>query len=95
MADAPLYGENGIVHEQALGILDGACCFSHRPWATRMMLAGAYAVLGQGPGTIEALNFSFAAVTTWLVWDIGRVGLGAAAWLRSPRRHTRSRHPRS
>ena len=76
MADAPLYGENVIVHEQALGILDGACCFSHRPLGYPMLLAGAYAVLGEGPGTIETLNLLFAAVTTWLVWDIGRVSWG-------------------
>ena len=76
MADAPLYGENGIVHEQALGMLDGACCFSHRPLGYPMVLAGAYALLGEGPGTIETLNLLFAAVTTWLVWDIGRVSWG-------------------
>jgi 4-amino-4-deoxy-L-arabinose transferase-like glycosyltransferase len=76
VADAPLHGENAIVREQALGVLDGACCFSHRPLGYPIMLAGAYAVLGQGPGTIEALNIVFAAVTAWLTWDIGRVSWG-------------------
>ena len=33
-------------------------------------------LLGEGPGTIETLNLLFAAVTTWLVWDIGRVSWG-------------------
>jgi 4-amino-4-deoxy-L-arabinose transferase-like glycosyltransferase len=76
VADAPLYGENAIVHAQALGILDGACCFSHRPLGYPIVLAGAYAVLGEGPVAIEVLNVVFAAVTAWLVWDIGRVSWG-------------------
>ena len=72
--DAPLAGENRIIHEQALGVLDGAnCCFSHRPMGYPLTLAGAYALLGVGPGVIEALNIAFAGLTTWLVFDIGRV----------------------
>ena len=76
MADAPLHEENAIIHQQALGVLDGACCFSHRPLGYPIVLAGAYAMLGVGPGAIEALNIVFAAVTTWLVWEIGRVTWG-------------------
>lgn len=72
--DAPLDGENGIIHRQALGVLDGAnCCFSHRPMGYPLALAGAYTLLGIGPGAIEALNIACAAVTTWLAFDIGRV----------------------
>lgn len=72
--DAPLTGENRIIHEQALGVLDGAsCCFSHRPMGYPLTLAGAYALLGIGPGAIETLNIAWAGITTWLVFDIGRV----------------------
>ena len=75
--DAPLAGENRIIHEQALGVLDGAnCCFSHRPMGYPLTLAGAYALLGIGPGAIEALNIACAGLTTWLVFDIGRVAWG-------------------
>ena len=73
-ADAPLYGENAIIHGQAVGVLDGACCFGHRPLGYPIVLAGAYALLGVGPVAIEALNIGFAVVTTLLVWDIGRAG---------------------
>lgn len=76
VTDAPLYGENRIVHEQAVAVLDGTCCFSHRPPGYPIALAGAYAMLGVGPMAIEALNVTFAALTTWLVWDIGRVMSG-------------------
>lgn len=72
--DAPLSGENRIIHEQALGVLDGAsCCFSHRPMGYPLTLAGVYALLGIGPGAIELLNIACAGITTWLVFDIGRV----------------------
>lgn len=72
--DAPLAGENGVIHAQALGVLDDAsCCFSHRPMGYPLSLAGAYAMFGIGPGAIEALNIACATVTTWLVFDIGRV----------------------
>ena len=76
VADAPLYDENAIVHEQATGILDGACCFGHRPLGYPIVLAGAYALLGVGPSAIETLNIAFAAVTAWLVWEIGRITWG-------------------
>jgi len=76
VADAPLRGENDIIHQQALGILDGTCCFSHRPTGYPAALAAAYAVLGVGPTTIEALNIAFAAVTAALVWQIGSVAVG-------------------
>lgn len=72
--DAPLTGENRIVHEQAVQVLDGGpCCFSHRPMGYPLTLAGAYALLGVRPGAIEILNIAFAALTTWLVFGIGRV----------------------
>jgi hypothetical protein len=74
--DAPLTGENGIINRQALGVLDGGCCFSHRPMGYPIALAGAYAILGTGPTVIEALNLVFAVVTCWLVWSIGRAGWG-------------------
>jgi hypothetical protein len=76
VADAPLHGENAIIHQQAVGVLDGVCCFGHRPFGYPIVLAGAYALLGVGPGAIEALNIAFAVVTTLLVWDIGRVSWG-------------------
>ena len=76
LASAPLHGENAIVHEQALGVLEGTCCFGHRPLGYPIVLAGAYALLGVGPAAIETLNIAFAAATTWLVWDIGRVTAG-------------------
>lgn len=76
VADAPLNAENRIVHEQALKVLDGACCFSHRPLGYPIALAGAYALLGVGPNAIEALNIAFAAVTVALVWQIGNVTWG-------------------
>ena len=81
MADAPLRGENGIVHEQALAVLDGQCCFSHRPLGYPITLAAAYGLLGVGSASVEALNIGFAAVTAWLVWEIGRItwGRGVAA----------------
>ncbi len=78
IADAALRDETAIIHEQALGVLDGDCCFSHRPLGYPIVLAGAYALFGVGPSTIEALNICFAAVTTLLVWEIGRVALGPA-----------------
>lgn len=49
VADAPLHGENAIIHQQALGVLDGACCFSHRPLGYPIALTGAYAMFGVGP----------------------------------------------
>lgn len=76
VADAPIYGENRIIHSQALAVLDGACCFSHRPMGYPIMLAGAYAVLGIGPSAVEALNLGFAAITAWLVWGIAHAGWG-------------------
>lgn len=76
VADAPLNAENRIVHEQALKVLDGACCFSHRPLGYPIALAGAYALLGVGPTAIETLNIAFAAVTVALVWQIGNVTWG-------------------
>jgi 4-amino-4-deoxy-L-arabinose transferase-like glycosyltransferase len=36
-------------------------------------LAGAFSVLGIGPWGVEALNLVLAAITTALVWDIGRI----------------------
>jgi hypothetical protein len=73
--DAPLTGENRIIHQQALNVLDGAsCCFSHRPMGYPLALAGSYAIFGAGAHAIEILNLACAAVTTWLVFDIGRVG---------------------
>ena len=90
-ADGPLYGENRIIHQQALDVLDGACCFSHRPLGYPVSLAGAYALLGVGPSAVEALNVVFAAGTAFLVWDIGRVSWGrqvgalaATAWAIAP-----------
>lgn len=79
VADAPLRGENGIIHQQALGVLDGTCCFSHRPMGYPIALAGAYALLGIGPTAIEALNIAFAAVTAGVVWQIGSVAFGRPA----------------
>lgn len=76
VADAALRDETAIIHEQALGVLDGECCFSHRPLGYPIVLAGAYALFGVGTSTIEALNIVFAAVTAWLVWEIGRVTWG-------------------
>jgi hypothetical protein len=75
--DAPLRGENRIIQAQAVGVLDGACCFSHRPMGYPIALAGAYAILGIGPTVIEALNLVFAVATCWLVWSIGRAGWGS------------------
>jgi len=81
--DAPIYGENRAIHNQALGVLDGSCCFSHRPMGYPVALAGAYALFGVGPFAIEMLNLAFAGVTAWLAWSIGRAGwnvrVGAAA----------------
>lgn len=74
--DAPLSGENAIIHRQALGVLDGSCCFSHRPLGYPIALAGAYSVLGIGPAAVESLNLIFAAVTAGVVWSIGRVAWG-------------------
>ncbi|MDQ3689949.1 MAG: glycosyltransferase family 39 protein [Chloroflexota bacterium] len=76
VADAPLVGENRVIHEQALAVIDGVCCFSHRPPGYPVALAGAYAVFGVGPAAIEILNICFAALTAWLVWDIGRTAWG-------------------
>jgi len=76
VADAPLAGENVIIHEQALGVMDGICCFSHRPMGYPIVLAASYELLGVGPGAIELLNIVFAAATTVLVWEIGRAGWG-------------------
>jgi 4-amino-4-deoxy-L-arabinose transferase-like glycosyltransferase len=73
VADAPLTGENRIVYSQALGVLDGACCFGHRPMGYPIALAGAFGLVGIGPHAVEALNIVFAIVTTWLIWDIGRI----------------------
>ncbi|MDQ3346061.1 MAG: hypothetical protein M3473_07175, partial [Chloroflexota bacterium] len=39
IADAPLVGENRIIHEQALGVMEGLCCFSHRPLGYPVALA--------------------------------------------------------
>lgn len=74
VADGALYGETRVVREQALEMLDGSCCFGPRPPGYPMALAGAMAVLGTVPAAVEALNIAFAALTTWLVWDIGRAG---------------------
>ena len=74
VADAPIYGENRIIHAQALAVLDGACCFSHRPMGYPITLAGAYAIFGIGPGAVEALNLGLAAITAWLVWGIADAG---------------------
>ncbi len=89
--DAPLRSENAIVSAQAVGVLDGACCFGHRPLGYPIALAGVYRVLGVGPLAVEALNIAFAAVTAWLVWDIGRVAwsrrvgaVAAAAYATAP-----------
>ncbi len=38
-----------------------------------LALAGAYTLLGIGPGAIETLNIASAAVSIWLVYDIGRI----------------------
>lgn len=74
MADAPLAGENRIIHEQALAILNGgSCCFGHRPMGYPLALAAAYSLLGVGPVAIEGLNTLLGGATTWLVFDIGRV----------------------
>lgn len=76
VADAPLTGENRIVNEQAVGVLDGVCCLGHRPMGYPVALAGVFSVLGIGPRSVEVLNVALAAVTTMLVWDIGRVTWG-------------------
>jgi len=76
VADAPFVGENRIIHEQALGVMEGLCCFSHRPLGYPVALAGAYAVFGVGPSAIEILNICFAALTAWLVWEISRATWG-------------------
>jgi 4-amino-4-deoxy-L-arabinose transferase-like glycosyltransferase len=73
-ADAPMYGETRIIRDQALSILDGSCCFGHRPAGYPILLAGGFALFGVQPAVIEGLNLGFAAVTTWLVWEIGRAG---------------------
>ena len=79
--DAPLAGENGVVHRQAVGILEGTvdCCFSHRPMGYPLALATVYSMLGIGPHAIEALNIALAALTTFLVFDIARVAWGPRA----------------
>ncbi len=74
LLDGVIRGETEIVRAQALGVLDGACCFSHRPMGYPIVLAGAFRLLGIGPTAVEALNLAFAAVTAWLTYDIGRVG---------------------
>lgn len=73
LADAPLTGENRIVNSQAVDILEGACCFGHRPTGYPIALSMAFRLFGVGPTAIESLNIAFAAATTWLVWDIGRI----------------------
>ncbi|MGH2444880.1 MAG: glycosyltransferase family 39 protein [Candidatus Limnocylindria bacterium] len=74
LVDAPLTGENRIIHQQALGVLDGgSCCFGQRPMGYPLVLAGVYGLLGSGFGAVETLNIACAAATTWLVFDIGRV----------------------
>lgn len=74
LADGAIYGETRIIRDQAVAVLDGACCFDHRPTGYPILLAGGFALLGVGPAAIEVLNLAFAAVTTWLVWEIGRAG---------------------
>jgi 4-amino-4-deoxy-L-arabinose transferase-like glycosyltransferase len=74
IADGVIYGETRIIRDQALAVLDGSCCFDHRPTGYPIILAGAFALFGAGPTVIEGLNLGFAAVTTWLVWEIGRAG---------------------
>lgn len=78
--DAPLAGENAAIHQQAMDILSGQtnCCFGHRPMGYPLALAGMYSLFGVGHTAIEILNIACGAVTTWLVFDIGRVG-----WSRS------------
>lgn len=78
--DAPLSAENAVIHRQAVGVLEGQanCCFSHRPMGYPLALAGMYSLLGVGSAAIETLNIACAAVTTWLVFDIARIG-----WTRS------------
>lgn len=71
--DAPLGGENGVIHNQAVAVLEGAnCCFSHRPMGYPLVLAAAYRSFGVGSHAIEILNIALAACTAWLVFDIGR-----------------------
>ena len=74
VADGAPFGEPAIVEQQARGVLDGVCCFSHRPLGYPIALAGAYALLGPGPSAVEILNIGFAAATTWLTWSIGVAG---------------------
>ena len=77
LLDGAIYGETRIVRDQALGVLAGDCCFSHRPMGYPIVLAGAFRLLGVTPAAIELLNVALAAATAWLTWDIGRI-----AWSR-------------
>lgn len=81
--DAPLTAENGVIHDQAVGVLKGAtnCCFSHRPMGYPLTLAAAYGLLGIGPHAIEAMNIGFSGVTTLLVFDVARIGWNPRAGL--------------
>ncbi len=71
--DAPLVGDTLAYHDLALGVLDGVCCFAHRPMGYPILLAGSYAVFGDGPFASESLNIVLAMVGGALLFDAARL----------------------
>jgi hypothetical protein len=76
LIDAPQQNDPLFQNELALGVLNGQCCFSHRPMGYPIALGLTYAAFGTQIAVAELLNLVFAAATGALVYAIVRRAWG-------------------
>jgi len=72
-------GEMQFYHELAVGVRQGACCFSDRPMGYPILLAGAYGLLGPGVVATETLNTVLAAMAGIALFVLVRGAYGPRA----------------
>ena len=77
--DAPLANDGRAYAELARWLTDGNCCFADRPTGYPALLAGAYALVGEGGAAHELLNVAFAVAGGWFLYDLAREAAGRTA----------------
>lgn len=77
--DAVLTHDPLFIHELAVGVANGQCCFSDRPMGYPIGLGIAYALFGDSRIVTELFNLVVAILTGLLVYDLVRATWGQAA----------------
>ena len=70
VVDAPLASDPLFLHELAVGVTEGACCFAHRPMGYPLLLGLLYGAFGVHVWLGELLNLAASLITGWLLYIV-------------------------